>query len=69
VKDRLQQFGKCCLSTDYDPKNELKEALHEAEIYDGSARLPIKTLMWVEPGKVSVACGYGASEKVIYVNS
>lgn len=54
------------LATDYSPAGELAEALEVAEITPANLVLPIKTVMWIDPGKVSVSCGYGAPIEILY---
>ena len=53
-------------ATDYAPEGVLVDALQDAGIADGDLRLPIKTVVWIDPGKVDVACGYGAKPVRIY---
>ena len=55
-----------CFGTDYGPDHVLGEAADRAHIDDQRLRFPVKTLMWVDPGKVEVRPGYGAEEQVIY---
>jgi hypothetical protein len=55
------------LATDYDPEPLLEEALKAARISD--LLLPIKTIMWVDPGSVKVSRGYGAASETIYALS
>jgi hypothetical protein len=54
------------VATDYGPDPILGEALKAANIQAPSLRLPIKTVMWIDPGKVSVASGYRAKEVILY---
>ncbi len=56
------------LATDYAPAGELAEALEAAEITQGNLVLPIKTMMWIDPGEVKVSCGYGAGIETLYNN-
>lgn len=51
---------------DYSPDQILNDAANIAKINQVHSRLPIKTIMWVEPGSVSVAHGHGSSTVVIY---
>jgi hypothetical protein len=53
-----------CISVDYGPEPILREAAELAGI--NRNRFPIKTVMWLSPGLVKVACGYRAAETVIY---
>jgi len=55
-----------CFGTDYHPDVVLAEAAEKAEIDAISLRFPIKTLMWINPGEVTVSRGYGAKSEVIY---
>jgi len=54
------------VSTDYRPDEVLSTALSTANINDGGYRLPMKTIMWINPGAVSVAQGYGVQSITIY---
>ncbi len=62
--------GSMCrvLAVDYGPDTLLREAAEAAGIRAGSGDLcfPIKTVMWINPGRVSVSYGYGAKEEVIF---
>jgi len=51
------------LSVDYWPDYILQEAAEAAGI---NCSFPVKTMMCISAGKVTVACGYGAPDKVIY---
>ena len=55
----------CVLSVDYGPSPFLREALLAAGI-DPYMALPVKTVMWVNPGSVKARGGYGAAETQIY---
>lgn len=61
-------WGGCtegrCVSTDYGPEPLLRRSADAAGIND--MRFPIKTVMWISPGQVKVACGYGKPAEVIY---
>jgi hypothetical protein len=50
------------VAVDYDPDPLLTGAARQAG-FKADLRLPIKTVMWINPGEVSVACGYGAPEE------
>jgi hypothetical protein len=53
--------------TDYGPDPILADALARAGIHAGAlSPLPVKTRMWVNPGRVVVAHGYGAAREVVY---
>jgi hypothetical protein len=55
------------LKTDYDPDAILSSAASEAGIkIRYCATFPMKTVMWINPGEVLVACGYGARPEVVY---
>lgn len=54
------------ISTDYAPEDELRDATRLAGIDHAEIRFPIKTVMWLEDGCVSVKCGYGAPFETIY---
>ncbi len=54
------------IGTDYHPDGFLQAAGRAAGIERLDPYLPIKTIMWVNPGKVVVRCGYAAHEEVIY---
>jgi hypothetical protein len=50
------------IAVDYHPMKLMKEAACRAGFDLGMTRLPIKTCMWINPGEVSVACGYGSDQ-------
>ncbi len=50
------------VGTDYHPDAILSAALDFAGVTGGSLTLPIKTLMWVNPGSVIVRPGYHGKE-------
>lgn len=54
--------GSCfnILSTDYDLDSRLTAACVMAGFEPVPLLFPMKTVMWVMPGSVRVACGYGA---------
>jgi hypothetical protein len=54
------------LSVDYDPCALLSDAADYAGIDAQGLRFPIKTVMWIDPGEVRVACGYGAADVVVW---
>ncbi len=56
------------LAVDYAPKGILLEAAEKAGIEIGNLdlRFPFKTGMWIEPGRVTVSCGYRAPLERIY---
>lgn len=53
------------LDVDYGPCKLLSDALEAAEIPNRST-LPIKTIMWLRDGTVTVSYGYGAPIETIY---
>lgn len=61
-----QRAWPSTLSTDYAPEDALREAVERAGIDNAEIRFPIKTMMWIEFGRVSVKCGYGAPVETIY---
>lgn len=54
------------IGVDYEPDVVLSAACIAAGIDDMDARLPKKTKLWIDPGEVSVALGYGAQPEVIW---
>ena len=59
-------YGRC-VSVDYGPCQVLSDALARAGGRDnGITCFPWKTVMWVDPGKVTVRHGYAAPVKTIY---
>jgi hypothetical protein len=55
------------IAVDYDPDPTLRQAAAKAGIkIRYSETFPIKTVMWINPGCVKVALGYGAAPKVIW---
>lgn len=56
------------IATDYHPDAPLSEALSCAGLNPHSMTLlPLKTVMWVDPGRVAVAAGYGAQAEELPV--
>lgn len=53
------------IGVDYGPDLCLVTAANVGG-FDIDYRLPIKTVMWINPGEVKVAEGYGAAPKVIW---
>lgn len=51
---------------DYGPDLVLRAALDYSMITEGHLRLPIKTMMWINPGEVRVRPGYHGEEVVLY---
>lgn len=52
------------IGVDYHPDRILSDALDAAELPDGARLLlPMKTVMWVNPGIVKVAAGHGQPER------
>lgn len=54
------------IGVDYGPDPVLNDAAERAGIKLKQFDLPMKTVMWVNPGEVSVAEGYGAAFVVIW---
>ena len=54
------------VSTDYGPDDVLKDAANKAHINGQMFRFPMKTIMWINPGRVEVRPGYAAQEITIY---
>ncbi len=54
------------IGVDYGPDRILSDACRDAGIKDADQRFPWKTVMWTNPGRVTVACGYGAEPVTIY---
>lgn len=52
---------------DYHPDKILQDALKKAGINPENTRLPIKTVMWINPGQVSVRKGYGVEIEDIFL--
>ncbi len=64
VASELARLGRVYLSVDYGPDMILADAADKAGI--SYTAFPVKTAMWINEGKVQVACGYGAESKEIY---
>lgn len=64
LDDPSRGAGLRCQGVDYHPHGEMLQAAEKAGI--SPKRFPIKTNMWVDPGRVTVSYGYGAPLKVIY---
>lgn len=60
----LRAFG-----CDYGPDPVLEEAAERAGFTLRSSDLPMKTVMWINPGQVKVAEGYSALPEVIWEHS
>ncbi|MHC4501835.1 MAG: hypothetical protein ACYTFI_00905 [Planctomycetota bacterium] len=56
------------VSVDYGPDWFLRAAAQAADIPDGDHRFPWKTTMWINPGLVTVSCGYAAPAEHIYMD-
>ena len=63
-------FERRAVGVDYGPDVVLAEALVDAVGLDRARKLsllwPIKTTMWIDPGKVAIRHGYGAPIRTIY---
>ena len=57
---------RTCCKVDYNASRVLTQAANEAGIANIDMRLPIKTVMWINPGSVKVAKGYRASVEEVY---
>ena len=56
-----------CISVDYDPGAILNESAEAAGInVRYCSTFPVKTNMWIDPGSVTVSCGYGAATVRVY---
>jgi hypothetical protein len=55
------------IHVDYNPCGPLLDAAEAVGVDMPSLRFPIKTCVWVNPGRVEVARGYGAARRVVYV--
>jgi len=53
-------WGNRDVGTDYHPDGTLDQAAQAAGLGDLSLQLPYKTMMWVNPGSVTVSRGYRA---------
>lgn len=51
---------------DYGPDPILRDACDDAGIERADSRFPCKTTMWIDPGKVQVAEGYGKGPVTIF---
>lgn len=60
----MRGSGLRCLSVDYAPEGHLETAARKAGIDE--RRFPVKTIMWIDPGSITVAVGYGAKPISIY---
>lgn len=56
----LEEKDVDIISTDYHPCPILQEAANEAGIPASCGPFPMKTIMWIQGGKVEVKYGYGA---------
>lgn len=55
-----------CFGVDYGADPVLTDAAERAGIHLRTLDLPLKTVMWVNPGEVSVSEGYGAEPVTIW---
>ena len=54
------------IGCDYGPDEVLTEAAELAGLALKMFDLPMKSVMWIDPGEVKVSAGYGATPKVIW---
>jgi hypothetical protein len=54
------------ITCDYGPDPLLADAAERAGFKLSTLDLPMKTVMWVNPGKVSVAVGHGGGQQVVW---
>ena len=66
LSDPLSGSYHRVVSTDYGPEDVLAHAAGVAHITYQDFRFPMKTIMWIDPGRVLVRSGYGGQEVVIY---
>jgi len=70
LRDKLEALSTTdedlYLVCDYEPKDMLEAAADEAGITEQNHRFPMKTNMWIDPGCVTVSCGYAAPVQTIY---
>jgi len=64
IKEHVEERGSMVLSVDYGLDQTLGRIAYESGV--SSNGFPWKTTMWIERGKVSVSCGYGAPVKKIF---
>lgn len=55
-----------CIHSDYDAGPEVRAAAYMARIYETRTLFPIKSYMWVNPGKVTVRQGYHGEVQTIF---
>lgn len=55
-----------CLSVDYGPDRVLSAAAQAANIHHGTTLFPVKTVMHVNPGRVTVREGYSGTDVIVY---
>jgi hypothetical protein len=67
-EERRRRYGEPHLvfGTDYGPDPMMAEVCEELEIRQTMLRFPFKTVMWLYPECVKVACGYRAPIETIY---
>jgi hypothetical protein len=54
------------LAVDYHPCALLDDTAKAAGIDVNFSTFPMKTVMWIDPGKVEVRCGYGAPIETLF---
>lgn len=66
MQPRLEKPYLRSIYNDYGPDPALREAAEKAGIKADCPPFPIKTCVWIHPGRVSVRYGYGAPEQVLW---
>lgn len=66
MQDRLAKPYMRSIYNDYGPDPALRAAAEKAGIPADCPPFPIKTCVWINPGRVSVRYGYGAKEQVLW---
>ena len=70
INNELNIRNEVTLSVDYRAEKILADAADKAEIYCGTgSSFPCKTTMVVSRKQVSVRCGYGSPEEIIFPES
>lgn len=64
IKDKLSKGQSLSLGVDYQPEMPLDLYAESAGIPD--QYFPVKTQMWIQPGCVSVSCGWGQPNEILY---
>lgn len=64
VEEKFKEYGEVILEVDYQPFGVLRRTAEESGIIE--SHFPVKTIMKINLGKVTVKHGYGSDTEVLY---